>query len=125
MTPCPYRVSAETPLAEAISTMSLRSIRHLPVISEDGTIIGVVSERDVKIANSICDTTGFCPSVADIVNEEPLVVQDDEHVAAVAARMLEKRADCVLVSDSSGNITGIFTSTDALRVIQIYAGEVK
>lgn len=123
MTPCPYRVSTTMLLTDAVSTMELRNIRHLPVISDDGTIVGVLSERDLELAKSICDTTGYCPTLGDVVTKEPVVVGESDSVATTAERMLETRSDYVLVADASGNVTGIFTSTDALKVIQIYAGE--
>jgi CBS domain-containing protein len=47
MTTDVYTVRSEMPLHEAAREMAARWIRHLPVVDEDGRLLGVVSMRDV------------------------------------------------------------------------------
>lgn len=46
MTPNPYFVSPETRVHEAVFLMKQYGIRHLPVLSPTGSVIGVFSLRD-------------------------------------------------------------------------------
>ncbi|MCG8420142.1 MAG: CBS domain-containing protein [Proteobacteria bacterium] len=47
MTEKPVRVLAEESLATAMRRMKQGSFRHLPVVNEDGSTVGIVSIRDI------------------------------------------------------------------------------
>ena len=46
MTPHPHTVSPDTTVSQAVLIMIERGFRHLPVISQNGHILGVFSARD-------------------------------------------------------------------------------
>src|SRR2546426_9196882 len=48
MTPAPLSVSPNTPVNEARALMQRHRIRHLPVL-EDGRLVGIVSDRDIRL----------------------------------------------------------------------------
>ena len=47
MTPRPITLNATHTLAEAAMEMTSRGIRHIPVVDDDGFLLGMVSERDI------------------------------------------------------------------------------
>ncbi len=49
MTPRPICLNATHTLAEAAMEMTSRGIRHVPVIDDEGMLLGMVSERDIFI----------------------------------------------------------------------------
>lgn len=55
MTPAPTCMPATSSVAEAALEMTSRAIRHMPVVSEDGALVGVISERDLFVLQR----TGF------------------------------------------------------------------
>ncbi|MEO8407493.1 MAG: DUF294 nucleotidyltransferase-like domain-containing protein, partial [Oxalobacteraceae bacterium] len=55
MTPAPVCLPATSSVAEAALEMTSRSIRHMPVVAEDGALVGVISERDLFVLQR----TGF------------------------------------------------------------------
>lgn len=122
MTPCPYTVNADTSLDKALEMMKLRSIRHLPVVS-DGNLIGVVAERDILVSQMVCQTTKFCPSVGDICFKEPLIFTESTTLSDVALKLAESREDCAIISDDAGNFVGIFTTTDACKALHLVCGK--
>jgi len=124
MTNCPHRITADTSLDEALESMQLKGIRHLPVV-DDGELIGVLSERDAKLTIAVCQEKGFCPQVSEICQKEPHLVHSDDDLSAVTSEMAEKKMDYALVADDSGAVIGIFTTTDALRLVSIMADERK
>lgn len=123
MTPCPYTINSSSSIDEALEMMGVRGIRHLPVV-ENGDLLGVLSERDIAVAKNVCDTSGYCPLVGDICQKEPLVADGDASVGEVAAEMAEEKADVALISDAEGNFLGIFTNTDAYRVLAMLVNEI-
>jgi CBS domain-containing protein len=56
MTPAPRFVAPETPLDDALTVMDSAYVRHLPVVSEAGRLVGLVSDRD------LLEATGWLPS---------------------------------------------------------------
>lgn len=121
MTPCPYKISSDKSLEEALKIMDLRNIRHLPVI-EGEDVIGVVSKRDIEIGKLISEKGGV-PKVKDICVNQPYVVGDDTKVSEVVSEMSAKKIDCALVVDADGNFTGIFTVTDVCKLLAMILEE--
>lgn len=120
MTPCPHRVSADTPLMEALEIMGNLGIRHLPVIGES-EVLGVITEQDARLTASVCkalDTVvPASPRAKDVCTPVPLIVSDKSDVARVARQMAEQRVDCALVADDEGSLVGIFTTTDVCDLL--------
>lgn len=123
MTPCPYKIEASKGVDEALKVMDLRSISHLPVVGGD-EVIGVVSKKDLEVAKHVCDSTSYCPTVGDICREDPYFVDSTTLLAEVTSAMAAKKTDYALVTDADGNFVGIFTTTDACRVVTLLLNEI-
>ena len=119
MTRCPYKINAASQLSEALKLMELNNVRHLPVVNEQGVVLGVIGERELRMSQVVCDVTKYCPSVGDILTGEPFVAKEGDTLESVAAEMISRRTDYALVIDAEENITGIFTTTDALKVMRL------
>ena len=100
MTPDPICVGPDTPVAEVWRTMSERRFRHMPVVDEDGRLIGMVSQRDLIVA---------APSAAGAEAERPVsklmrTEIDTVGVACCAAQaarhMLRSKRSCLPVVDA-------------------------
>ena len=124
MTLCPYTAPGDTTVPKALEIMRLRKIRHLPIV-KDGELIGVLSERDAQLSQYVCQTTQHCPSVVDLCQTDLHVVQEDAPLESVANEMATRKIDCTIIADKGGNVTGIFTSTDACRAIGLLLGKRK
>jgi acetoin utilization protein AcuB len=117
MTPFPFSIDIEAPLAEAHAFLRSRQIRHLPVTRE-GALAGVLTDRDIKLA--LGPDLGFTPErelrVADVYQPECYVVDAADHLEDVAATMAERHVGSALVT-RAGKLVGIFTTTDACRAL--------
>jgi len=108
----PHSIGFEENLETAISMMDRLSVRHLPVIKA-GTIVGIISDRDVKLACSLINGSPEKTKVKDFLQEEVFIVNPEaslEHV--VAAMALRKIGSAVVVDNEK--LVGIFTAVDAL-----------
>ena len=117
MTPMPHTVEAEGSLADAIRIMYAQGFRHLPVTSA-GKLIGILSDRDCKLAVAVCK--GKIEEselrVDDVCVLDPYVVKPEDKLDTVVEYMFERHIGSALVS-SGNKVVGIFTSTDACRVL--------
>jgi len=124
MTHCPYNVPAETLPGEALEKMKLWGIRHLPVIS-GADLLGVVTERDVQLTVLAGEISGYRPTMGDVCRKDPYVVHVEDQVSEVVYNMAEQKLDYALVADAEERLVGIFTSTDACRLLYRLLGREK
>ena len=104
-------------LAEAARLMREHSIRHLPIV-EDGEPIGVISERDVHLVETLPDVDPARITVAEAMRDELYLVDPEAPLDQVARHMAEHRYGCAIVARGS-RIVGLFTTTDALRALSV------
>ena len=103
-------------VAMAMQTMMDREIRHLPVV-RDGKLVGLITERDVKLAMSLARDSSRTFTVEDIYLPEPFTVTPDEVLAKVLNRMRVNHIDAALVVEGE-KVKGIFTAMDAVKLLE-------
>jgi acetoin utilization protein AcuB len=111
MTPFPYSIALDAPLADARRMMADHGIRHLPV-TEGRRLVGVVSERDVQ--RTLDTAPGGDSRVRDAYRSDVYAVQLGERLDAVLLRMAARHLGSAVVLKGD-RIAGIFTTTDACR----------
>ncbi|HKF97373.1 MAG TPA: CBS domain-containing protein [Steroidobacteraceae bacterium] len=117
MTPFPYSIDVDAPLAEAHALMREHHFRHLPVTSAQA-IVGILTDRDIKL---VLGPDFGSPDerelrVRDAYVERPCVVPASTPVAVVARTMAEHRIGSAIVTKHD-KLVGIFTVTDACRAL--------
>jgi CBS domain-containing protein len=122
MTPFPYSIDVDAPLAEAHKLMRRHGFRHLPVTLA-GTIAGILTDRDI---NLILGPELGSPDerelrVRDAFVEQPCVVPASAPVGKVAKMMAERHIGSAIVTKSD-KLVGIFTVTDACRALALVLG---
>lgn len=120
-------VGPRNTLDEAYCIMRDRNIRHLPVIGEDGLVIGMLSDRDlqramrseVKVAGKFREEEMEFPEgtlVEHYMNWPVKSVDVDGDLVEVAQMMIQEKISAVLVAESQA-IVGIITHEDLLKVL--------
>jgi acetoin utilization protein AcuB len=111
MTRHPHSIRIDEKLATAARMMAKLGVRHLPVL-EGGTLVGVLSDRDLKLAGKGGDQL----KVSDVCIDEPYSVDVDTSLFVVAQTMADKRIGSTIVLEG-GKLAGIFTAVDACRAL--------
>lgn len=120
--PCSGAASPDTPLSEIMGLMDQEGFRHVPILSE-GRPVGIISDRDIRLLKGI--TAAASLKVSDVMVKDPFCVSKDSEIDEVAYEMSSRKIGSALVLDASGEVSGIFTTTDALNaLIEIIRGEV-
>ena len=114
MTLVPKTIGSDLPISKAGAIMREHDVRHLPVLKE-GKLVGIISDRDIKIAKSFPGPGEL--SVEDVMTPDPFVVGPDAFLDEVAAVMIEHKYGCAVIQSPGGKVVGIFTTIDALRVL--------
>lgn len=123
MTPFPYSVDADARVEAARRLMREHGIRHLPV-TDKGAIVGVVSERDLTVLATVRPGRGGDRelTVRQVYTADPYVVDLAEPLDNVLAVMAERHIGSAIVT-RKGRLAGVFTATDACRVLGRYLRE--
>ncbi len=114
MTPLPHTIEASSSIHQAKAVMDAEGIRHLPVTSE-GRLVGMLSERDLKLAFAIAATSeseGL--NVGDVCNLEAYVVEYNTPLDQVLIYLAEQRMGSALIT-RNGKLVGIITNSDIYR----------
>ena len=113
--------------------MQQARVRHLPVVDDEGKIVGIISDRDFKRAQWPVESSGdtfnqknpaFRSSsfVGDYMSWPVGSVSYDANLIDVAKKMIEEKISCVVVYGDS-KMVGIITHEDLLRVLAALLSE--
>ena len=130
MTAEPRVVSADTPLRQAAQDMVRAGIGGLPVVDDQGRVIGMLSERELMrhlLSAYLQGGTGGAAAsasksppaagrrlVRDVMTRQVLCVSPEQPLAEVASIMTSKDVDRVPVV-GGGRLVGLLTRGDIVR----------
>ncbi|MBC7114195.1 MAG: CBS domain-containing protein [Archaeoglobi archaeon] len=108
------KASPETDLVTAAKEMARRGVGSI-VVTEDGTPVGIVTERDI-VTKVVAE--GKSPSevrLKDIMSS-PLITVDPNEDVREAAKLMVKRDIRRLPVVEGGELVGIITDTDIISI---------
>lgn len=115
MTVLPNSIQAKETMKAALDLMAEHQIRHLPVMDGE-EVVGILSDRDLKMASSIQAVDPQKTLVADLYHKDPYKVDSDALLSEVAETMAQEHYGSALVI-SNNKLVGIFTTVDACRAL--------
>jgi acetoin utilization protein AcuB len=108
MTRNPVTVNEQTTVEEALAIMEERRLRHLPVLEQGESLVGIVSEKDLLRAGSDVP-------VDRVMTPEVITVTEYTAIEEAARIMVDHRISSLPVL-RSGRLVGIITETDLFKV---------
>jgi len=114
-------LNSDNTIADAISLMKAKRIRHLPVIDSENHIIGLVSDRDIKDATpSIFQSEDhkdvLQKSIKEIMKTKIITAHPLDFVEEISAVFYEHHISCLPVVNNH-KLVGIITETDLLHTL--------
>jgi acetoin utilization protein AcuB len=123
MSRMPITASPESSVLEVRALMAKDRIRHLLVTDSNGELLGIVTDRDIRLALpspattlSIWEMNGLLAklSVGDVMTKTLITVGPDRDAREAAWLMVEHKIGALPVL-KDGRLVGIVTETDFLR----------
>ena len=111
MTPNPFLASTETSVAEAARMMRQADVGSLIVLDE-GTVFGIVTDRDITIRAVAEDRDVRATPVGDICSREPLTLSIGDTVEQAMEMMRTNSIRRLPVLDEQGRPAGIVSLGD-------------
>jgi len=110
-------------LSIADDVMRLGRIRHLPVLDDDGRLVGIVSQRDL-FRGALARALGYGAHaqqkllgqllVKEVMTNDPISIAPDAPLAEAARLMLTRKIGALPVVED-GRLVGILTESDFVK----------
>ncbi len=110
-------IGPDATAAEAVATMVENNIGSLPVVADDGRLVGVVSERDLIRELHDQGEHFWRATMQAVMSLDPVTCDIDEDVDVVMGQMSDRRIAKVPVLDR-GALVGIVSVGDVVK--QLY-----
>ena len=119
-------VGPDTSLLKVGKLMKDHHIRRIPVVDEQGQVIGIISDRDVRDASPSKATTLDMYEMhyllaelkaKNIMTAKPITVKPTDTVEQAALIMLDNKVGGLPVVDDSGKIVGIISDHDVFKAL--------
>ena len=124
MTPDPVTITTDTSLKEALDLVRSKPFRHLPVLDENGKLVGIVTEKSLVYASPTPSTTLSVfevdyiltrTKVGQVIQGTVITVGPDLPIEEAARVMIDQRIGCLPVV-ANDKLVGIISDTDIFRV---------
>ncbi|WP_103020638.1 CBS domain-containing protein [Salinibacter altiplanensis] len=99
-------LQSSDPVEEALGLLMEHHVRHLPVVGDDGRLVGVIAET------RLMDAEGPDASIESLLIGRPVSVPPDAHIFDAARAMVEHDLSTVPVADSEGQYLGLLRRHD-------------
>ena len=120
MTSPVFTTTKDTSVEEVWQYFVEKNVHHMPVVSDDGAIIGILSDRDIlkKLINSSGRIDGFVDKrVEDIMSTDVITASPTTDIRRIAKGMLDYHIGAMPIVDEKGSIIGIITRSDILYAV--------
>ena len=118
-----------TTIADAWKLFRERRFRHVPVVTEQGKIFGIISDRNLL---RYAATTGKVPPYSENMPEATLTIESltktrvitsshETEIRQIARMLFEQRIGAMPVVNDAGVVKGIITRSDILRTLVNHA----
>ncbi|KAF2075190.1 hypothetical protein CYY_003495 [Polysphondylium violaceum] len=119
-------IKGDATLDIALKSLNTNSIHRLPVVDESGSITGIITDRDLRLAVD----SPFLPetnderieklkhhTVSSIMRPNPITIEDSAPIVDAVKLMRVSNIGGLPVVDNKGRLCGIVTRSDLLDLL--------
>jgi acetoin utilization protein AcuB len=124
MTTPAMTITPDTSFQDALKLMRDNKFRRIPVVDQDGKLLGIVSERDLLHASpspatslSVWEVNYLLwkLKVADIMTHHVITIAQDAPIEDAANLMVTRKIGGLPVVNGANQIVGVITETDIFK----------
>ena len=111
-------ISPDRSIKEAASYMYSNDIGSVVVVSPEGVVIGIFTERD--LSRVVSQGVPYDTPVGNVMTRSPVTIKASEPLSKAVELMNEKNIRHLPVVDESGRLVGIITTRDVTALTEKY-----
>lgn len=112
-------IPLESTIEQAWLLMTEKKVHHLPVVDEQGALMGLVSANDILMRTIVGPNNELeevrVNWVADVMQREVIVTQPSTDVRRLAAVMTQYHLGCMPIMSDAQKLVGMVTLSDIVR----------
>ena len=113
-------------IREAFFKMKENGIRHLPIVDESNTLIGIISDRELRRPNWVDEAQDISHVyyldnsmlVSDVMITKINVIHTYDTLNKAVSLLLDNHIGAAPVLDKTGNLVGMLSAIDLLRALK-------
>jgi len=109
-------LSSDATVSDAWSLITHKGFRHIPIIAVHGTLVGMVSDRDLR-RHVPGMNQGVQHRLAEIMTTRVISATPETDIREIARIMLDERIHAVPILDGNRRLVGILSARDLLSGI--------
>ena len=122
----PITIHVDASLPEACELLRQHKIRRLPVVDEEGHLVGIVTRGDLRGAQpseattlSIWELNYLLAKlkIKEIMTPDPITIREDATIKDAAQLMIDYKISGLPVVDKDGQLVGMITESDIFRMV--------
>ena len=124
MTINPVTTTPDMGVFEAFELMKNEGVQRLPVLDNDGNLVGIISEKNITSAAadrkvSVVEFALLLSKikVGDVMTKEVITVSVDDPVELAARKMSDNDISILPVVDHEGKLVGVVSRSDLFRLL--------
>ena len=117
----PVTVLPTTTVEEAVKTMYREGVGSVIVVSPEGSVIGIFTERD--LVRVIGEGKPLTTMIGDVMTKNPITILEDEPLTKAVILMAENRIRHLPVVGRDGKLKGVISARDVALVFKKYVEE--
>jgi len=111
-------IRRDATVTEAMELLRKHNVTGLPVVNDDGTIAGIISEKDVL--EFLHDIDDIPSKVEDFMTRDVVTFGQEANLIDICELLLRKHFRRVPIVDNEGKLVGIVTRKDIIQYIVDY-----
>ncbi len=119
-------INQTSSLGEATILMVKKGLKRLPVVNEEGRLVGVLSRLDIlrQVGESPTGTNaqrqmaGIATTVNDVMLSTIPMVNQDDNIPMIIEKFTQSQTHRLIVVDSAGKVIGLLSDSDVVARVQ-------
>lgn len=116
-------VDMDKRLPEIKQILQTNAFHHLPVVDEDGKIVGIISDRDLlrqispfinQVSEQPRDVDTLNRAAHQVMTRQPVTIQPDASMNEIISWFQKVDISCLPVIDKEGHVIGIISWRDLI-----------
>ena len=118
MTRQPITVTPQTSLEEAMALLLDHSISGMPVVDDEGHLVGIISEKDLLVLayETLYGQQPPYTTVGELMTPSPTTFEADTDILEIAESLIDNNFRRVPILED-GKLVGIISRADLIRAI--------
>ncbi len=105
----PVTINDKSTVADALALMKEFKIGGIPVISDDGALVGIVTNRDLRFEKD------YSRRISEIMTTKLITLSHSTNLAAAAEILQKYKIEKLPIVDEKGRLTGLVTYKDITK----------